>query len=253
MERVFEPTGAGKVIVEADLASLHRALAQGIAVEANLAIRKRGVFRIALAGGQTPRAAYELLAQNAVEPSIDWSRVEVYFSDERFVPSNDPGSNERMARESLLNHVEVPENQIFPMYRPGTVEEAAEAYDALIRSKFGESEVPQFDMVLLGVGTDGHTASLFPNSPALAVTDKWAAYGQGPEPYQERVTLTFPVLENALSTVMVVAGRDKSEILSQILHPQENSTILPATRVLWSANNSFLLTDQVTLNALSNK
>jgi 6-phosphogluconolactonase len=73
MERVFEPTGAGKVIVEADLASLHRALAQGIAVEANLAIRKRGVFRIALAGGQTPRAAYELLAQNAVEPSIDWS------------------------------------------------------------------------------------------------------------------------------------------------------------------------------------
>jgi 6-phosphogluconolactonase len=171
---------------------------------------------IALSGGDTARRCYELLA---VAP-VEWPDVEVFMSDERWVPISDPESNEGMARTAFLDQVQP--RAVHSMYRNGmTIEEAAVAYDVLVRSR------PPIDLVHLGLGPDGHTASLFPGSPALDVQDRFVvATGDDAHPYP-RLTFTFPGIAHSHLVVFTVAGEDKREAFNRVRAGED----LPAARV----------------------
>ena len=172
---------------------------------------------IALSGGDTARACYTLLATAA---AVDWSGVEVFFGDERWVPVHDPDSNEGMARLAFLDEVEPA--WVHSMYRAGpTPEEAADAYDDLVRG-FGP-----IDLVHLGLGPDGHTASLFPGSPALAITDRLVVTNSDDAHPHLRLTFTFPEIARARLVVFTVAGAGKREALARIRAGED----LPAARV----------------------
>ena len=177
-------------------------------------------FRIALAGGSTPRGVYEALAD--YEEDVDWSRWHVWWSDERVVPPDHEDSNERMAREALLDHVLVPEEQIHPL-------------------RSTEVELPErFDLLLLGVGPDGHCASLFPGDPALEATEPIVHVERpGLPPFHPRLTFTNPVLDGARTSALLVGGAEKREIVARIMAGDES---LPAARV--SAPETVLLVDE---------
>lgn len=170
---------------------------------------------VALSGGATARRCYEEVA--AREP--DWSRVEVFFGDERFVPPEHPDSNEGLARRALLDHVEVA--VVHPMYRPVPIEAAADVYDRLVRVS------PPIDVVHLGLGADGHTASLFPGSPALDERDRFVvATGDGAHRHP-RLTFTFPAIARCRLAVVTVAGAEKRDALERI----ERGVDLPGARI----------------------
>ncbi len=182
------------------------------------AIADHGTFSIALAGGSTPRRLYELLATSETATFARWK---VFFGDERWVPANDPDSNWRMAREALLDHVPIPGNQIHPIDTgAGTPSKAAMLYSLVIDRTVAHAagEYPRFDVVLLGLGADGHTASLFPGSSALvAAPNEIAVATWAPSQRTWRVTLTAGVLSAAHSILFLVSGAEKAEALSRVL------------------------------------
>jgi 6-phosphogluconolactonase len=149
---------------------LAEAAARKFATRAAEAIEDHGRFAVVLAGGSTPKATYEILARDYAD-RVDWSNVHVFFGDERGVPPDHEGSNYRMAREALLDHV--PAGSVHRMQGELPPDEAAEAYEQELRDFFGSNELPRFDLILLGTGGDGHTASLFPETSALEVHDRW--------------------------------------------------------------------------------
>ncbi len=161
---------------------------------------------------------YEQLAQQHAR-EVDWERVEVFWGDERYVPPDDPESCYRMARETLLAHVPIPAANIYPMPTVGsTPEAAAQAYAETLAAVFGE-EPPRFDLILLGIGTDGHTASLFPGQiEVVAPSDALvtAVYGS-PKPPPTRLTCTYRVLNAAANVIFVVTGADKAAALREVL------------------------------------
>ena len=185
------------------------------AVDLFLAERPR---TIALSGGSTPRPVYERLA--AVE--YPWSEVDVFFGDERCVPPDHPDSNFRMANEALLSKVVA---RVHPMH-----DCAADAYERELRDVFGDVEVPSIDLNLLGIGDDGHTASLFPGKPALDVTDRWVVDVPEPgmPPPHPRLTLTFPVHDASKLAVFLVSGEKKRERVRQLM---EGDEAIPAARI----------------------
>ncbi len=217
--------------------ALSRAAAALFVRRARTAIRRAGRFAVALSGGQTPRRAYEWLACPPFRDAVEWTRVHVFWGDERCVPFEDPRSNARMAHEALLDHVPIPRSQIHPIVCAGDPEAAAARYEAALRDFFGERP-PRFDLIFLGLGEDGHTASLFPFSPALEEQARWVAAVEGPD--IPRVTLTFPVLNQARWVVFMVAGANKAAILREVqkgpLDPRRwpAQGIRPAAgRLLW--------------------
>ena len=159
---------------------------------------------VALSGGETGMECYQALCKLAP----DWSDVDVYFGDERFVRAGDPDSNEGMARRVLLDHVQP--RSIHPMFRDGTIEDAALAYDALIRS------APPIDLVHLGLGPDGHTASLFPASPTLDETERLVVPAGDDDHPHPRLTFTFPAIARGRLVVVTVAGEEKREAIERI-------------------------------------
>ncbi|QDH13790.1 6-phosphogluconolactonase [Formicincola oecophyllae] len=194
-----------------------------------------GAVRVALSGGSTPREALAMLARPYVASQIDWGRLEVYFSDERCVPHDDPASNIAMARQALLDHVPLKPGQIHPVPFEGTTPEgaqkAAAAYDALLKAQHTQPGEPFFDLVMLGMGTDGHTASLFPNTAALAATSAWAAAGQAPVVPHQRVTLTYPALASSRLVAFMVTGAAKAPVTKALKSPAHSGATLPAGRV----------------------
>jgi 6-phosphogluconolactonase len=201
-----------RVVVASDPAALADAAAVHLRRALAEAIAARGSAWIALAGGRTPRAVYQRLAAGG-EPAIDWARVHVAFGDERLVGPDHADSNYAMARAALFDRVPLPPAQIHRI--EGERQDAAgaaAAYAATLARAFAlaPGEWPVFDVVLLGVGTDGHTASLFPGTPALAVGDRLAAAAEAPSPPAARVTLTYPVLNAARAVVVLVSGDDKA-------------------------------------------
>jgi 6-phosphogluconolactonase len=173
---------------------------------------------VALSGGSTPRATYALLATVEFASLVDWPRVHVFWGDERCVPLDDPDSNYRMARETLLDHVPLPTRNVHRIRGEMDPEAAAQAYAAELRAFFG-TQWPSFDLVLLGMGNDGHTASLFPGSATLhedtrAVVAVTAHYEDRPA---HRVTLTPPAINSARQVVFLVAGAAKAETLQAVL------------------------------------
>lgn len=212
-------------------AALARAAAEEVARRAEAAVAARGAFTLALAGGSTPRALYRLLADPGApfRARIDWPAVHAFFGDERAVPPDSPDSNARMAREALLDHV--PVGSVHRIPGELGADEAAVRCEADLRAHFGGA-TPRFDLVLLGLGSDGHTASLFPGSPALAVRDRWAVVGPpGLPPMVPRVTLTFPVLDAARAAIFLVAGADKAAPLRRLVRPPAGEEPIPAARV----------------------
>jgi 6-phosphogluconolactonase len=182
-------------------------------------------FRLCLAGGSTPRAAYNLLARRN---DLDWECTELFFGDERFVPHDNPDSNYRMARESLLTGGNVHPRALLAMPTDGTPQGCADAYEEILRQQYGASlldpAVPLFDLMLLGLGADGHTASLIPGQPVLKERNRWVApVPQGRD--QVRLTLTYPALQSSKLTLFLVAGADKAQAVARV---RSGDTALPA-------------------------
>ena len=184
---------------------------------AGAAIAARGVFHWALAGGTTPKRCYELLR----EAEIAWPNVHVWFGDERCLPAGDAGRNDLMADKALLNHVPIPETQVHRMAAELGPEVAAKQYEALLAA------VPVMDLILLGMGEDGHTASLFPGNPALEDQRLAVPVYNSPKPPLERVSMGYAVLNAARRCLIMVAGAGKADAISRI----RNGTRLPVARV----------------------
>jgi 6-phosphogluconolactonase len=223
-----------------DLPSLTRAAADLIASRARDAVSKSGRFTIALSGGSTPRPIYELLAKPPLRDQVPWSLVHIFWGDERWVPHDDARSNYGAAKKSLLEHVPIPSTNVHPVQYLATPEQSAAAYDADLRRFFGRD--PRFDLILLGMGADGHTASLFPTSPALNEQTKWAVAGPGPD--VPRVTLTLPTLNEAATVAFLVAGADKAPSVRTVLNPTPGEPTLPAQLIRPTRGELLWLLDQ---------
>jgi 6-phosphogluconolactonase len=212
-----------------DLEELSAAAAGAFAEAARRAVRERGRFSVALAGGETPRTLYRSIAARFRE-SIPWSGVHLFWSDERFVPPEDAESNFRMVREPLLEGVPIPQDNVHrPETELGDPDECARRYESAVRS-FSGSEPPRFDWTLLGLGEDGHVASLFPGSPALEESERLVvAIRESPKPPPVRITMTLPLINKSREIHFLVSGRGKHGILFDVLRGSENG--LPARRV----------------------
>jgi len=220
--------------------ALSRAVAERFVASARVALAERDAFYVALGGGKTPRKAYELLASEPYTGRIDWRKVHVYFGDERNVPTTDPESNEGMAREAFLDSVPIPSANIHGMYNGGSAEEAAAAYERILKSFFAPTGYT-FDLAHLGVGPDGHTASLFPRAGTLQET-RWVAPAETEMlAVRERITLTPAVLCRSRGIVFEVAGADKAEIIRQIIDAKAD---YPAGVVARCVENSVWMLDE---------
>lgn len=191
-----------------------------------------GPFAIALSGGSTPRRLYQLLAGPPYSDGFPWSRTHWFWGDERFVLRDDPLSNYRMVREALLSHVPIPTANIHAVPTEGlSLEAAASAYERELKSFYGAERLdaarPLFDVTLLGLGPDGHTASLFPGTAALAERERWVAAVVETKP-ETRITLTYPALESSRRTAFLIAGEDKRAIFSRL---RRGDDALPAARL----------------------
>jgi 6-phosphogluconolactonase len=194
-------------IVAADLDELARRAAAWMAEEVTQAVARRRGCSLALSGGSTPRPAYERLA---AQPAVPWEAVEIYFGDERAVPPSDPASNYRMAREALLDRVGLPEGRVHRMEADDRdLEAAAARYAALLPDRL--------DVLVLGMGPDGHTASLFPHSPALRETEKRVVPATSPVPPLHRLTITPPVIAAARRVAVITAGASKAPVVAEVL------------------------------------
>jgi len=191
------------------------------------AIAERGRFAVALAGGSTPKATYEVLARDHAS-DVDWPNVHAFFGDERTVPPDHEDSNYRMAREALLDRV--PVGSVHRMRGELPPDEAAISYERELEEFFGGTP-PVLDLVMLGIGEDGHTASLFPETPALGVTDRLAVANPVAKMETTRLTLTAPVLNAAREVRFLVAGAGKAEALAEILDGEADPRAYPAKLV----------------------
>ncbi len=218
-----------------DIEALSRGAAELFADEARRGVAARGRFIVLLAGGETPRRCYELLAEAPVRDRIPWGAVHVFWGDERCVPDDDPRSNAAMARRALLDHVPVPEAQIHPISCAGAPHEGAVAYEGLLRAFFGGGP-PRFDLVILGLGENGHTASLFPGTTVLEERERWVAEVYVTEEGLHRVTLTTPVINQAALVAFLATGEGKAEVLREVLEGNTDPCLLPA-RLIRPAHN----------------
>jgi 6-phosphogluconolactonase len=188
-------------------------------------------FRISLSGGSTPRTLYELLASAEFVARFPWQRVSWYWGDERFVPHDHPESNYRMAREAMLAKAPIPPENIHPVPDDGTPDDAARRYQRTLQEAYGAAILdparPLFDITLLGLGADGHTASLLPGEPVLEERRRWVVAVSHGRP-EVRVTLTYPAIESSRYVAFLVAGREKAAILRAI---RAGGSQVPAARV----------------------
>ncbi|MEA2682970.1 MAG: 6-phosphogluconolactonase [Chloroflexota bacterium] len=203
------------------------------------AIHEHGNFRLVLAGGRTPRAAYELLA-GELRDEVDWRRVSLFFGDERCVPPEDDASNYRMAREALIAPLKLPNSAVRRMAGEVTPDNAAAEYDVELR-RAREDRQPAFDLVLLGMGPEGHTASLFPGSPALEETHKLAVHVVVPAEPADRLTMTPTALASTRQILFLVSGSDKADALAEVF---KDGSELPAAVVSRLAPTRFLVDEE---------
>jgi 6-phosphogluconolactonase len=198
---------------------LFQAAAEEVLRAAAEAIAQRGRFTIALSGGSTPRNLYTLIAANA-SASLPWDQMFFFWGDERHVPLNDPDSNYRMAKETLLSKVPIPPANIFPVPADNPdAAAAAQAYEDTLRKFFAlaAGEFPRFDLILLGMGPDGHTASLFPETAALQEKSRLVVANWVEKLSNSRITFTLPVLNAARCVAFLVSGADKAAVLHEVL------------------------------------
>jgi len=210
---------SGEIKVFPNTIDLVRETATKIAAVARAGIHATGSASLVLSGGNTPRAVYELLASDEWRGRVDWPKLHLFWGDERAVPPNAPDSNYRMANESMIRKIPIPAGNVhrIPSERPP--QEAALLYQAEIRKAFQlrDRQLPRFTLVLLGLGEDGHIASLFPNSAALQDRARLVTENYVESIHASRITLTMPVINNALSIVVIVSGKPKAGILRAVV------------------------------------
>jgi len=215
----------------ADPAGLYRAAADLIATTAAAAVAARGRFTLALSGGNTPRSLYQLLAAEYAK-RVPWSSTDVYFGDERCVPPDSPDSNYGMASEALLSRIPGLTERTARIQGELEPADAAKRYEAVLRSAFPDGTT--LDVSLMGIGPDGHTASLFPGIPELNEHTRWVVPTNAPPTMKvhHRITLTYPVFANTRTVVFLLAGADKRDILEKVLASAGNPQApYPASRV----------------------
>lgn len=223
------------------------------------AVAARGRFTVALTGGSSPHKTYELLAQAPRSAQIDWANVFVFLGDERFVAYDDERSNYGMCRRLLLDHVPVPPAQVLPIPTDtATVSEAASVYAETLARVFGlpvDGTPPALDLILLGMGDDGHCASLFPGMPTLHVTDRWVVSsppGTLPPPV-DRITCTFPVLNAARQVVFLVNGEKKAAAVRDIFEGGAGTDKHPSAGVQPTSGTLTWLLDEAAASLLAKK
>lgn len=229
-------------------AHLAHIAAELFAETARSAVVERGRFVVCLAGGQTPRGLYRQLATEAYRDSVPWDRMQICFGDERMVPPDDERSNYGMALQELLAYVPVPLGQVHRIRGEAPAAEEAARYDSELRALFPGSRV-RFDLLLLGMGEDGHTASLFPESPGLRDHRALAAAVDGPPGGVARVTLTLPCLNASRRAMFLVAGARKAELVRRIAREGERSSALPASMLRLAQGELFWLLDEEEMKA----
>lgn len=230
--------GAAEVEMFRSTGALMQAAAEEFVRCALEATRASGRFVVALAGGSTPTRLYALLATDAYARRIDWARVHVFWGDERCVPPADPASNYRMARENLLDRVPVPERRVHRIRGADDPAEAAAAYERELRAAFATPDGPpqptpgsRFDLVLLGMGDDGHTASLFPGTASVRERERWVVAQHVAAVSMWRVTVTPVVINAAAEVAFLVAGREKASTLRRVLEGPYQPDALPAQAI----------------------
>lgn len=212
-----------------DRDSLMAAAADQFVRLAAAAIGARGRFTVALSGGSTPKGMYRLLGAEPRSAQVDWSKINVFWGDERCVPPDDPASNYRLAREALLDLVPIPSQNIFRMLGEAPPERAAEEYERILRSELpANGAAGRFDLILLGMGDNGHTASLFPGLPAVRERLRWVMAEYVEEVSMWRLTLTPVVINAAANVSFLVSGEDKAEMLARVIEGPVDVDRLPA-------------------------
>lgn len=218
----------GRVEITRDAGALAHRVAQWLT---GLAVASNRRFRVALSGGSTPKRAYELLASPEFRDRMPWDRMLWFWGDERFVPHDDPDSNYRMTWDAMLSRVPVPRENIFPVPTAGDPDAAAAQYESTLKQIYGQDsfnpDQPLFDVVLLGMGDDGHTASLIPGEPALQDRKHWVAAVAHGRP-EVRITLTYPAIESSRHVAFLVQGGAKASMFRTIRSGQSD---VPAARV----------------------
>jgi 6-phosphogluconolactonase len=191
-------------------------------------------FSVALAGGTTPKRVYELLTTERFKSRIEWSQVHLFFGDERSVPPTHPDSNYAMVYEALISKVPIPAKNVRRIIGEADPHESARTYEDQLRTFFAGLAWPRFDLVLLGMGKDGHTASLFPHSDALDEKSRWVVATKNERSDQKehpRITLTLPALNNASRILFMVTGKEKAQRLAEVLRPQPGAELVPAQAI----------------------
>jgi len=240
-----------ELVIVPDSEALAREAAQRLADLAREAAESRGRFSVALSGGSTPGALYRLLTEEPYRSQIPWEKVHLFWADERCVSPDDPGSNYRLAYEALIAHTPIPAENVHRVRGELAPKAAARAYDRELRHFFCGLR-PRFDLVLLGLGSDGHTASLFPTSEAPEETERLAVattalYGDRPA---MRVTLTLPALNAGRQVLFLVSGLEKAEIVQAVLADVEER--LPARRIRPVAGHLAWLLDAAAASRVPN-
>jgi 6-phosphogluconolactonase len=233
---------------------LFHAAAEEIIEAAKRSIAERDRFSIALSGGSTPKSLYSLIAANA-SSSLPWDKIFFFFGDERHVPPTDAESNYRMAQEAILSKIPVPAENVFrvPAENPDA-SAAAESYEQTLRKFFTlkSGEFPRFDVILLGMGPDGHTASLFPGTAALKEKSRLVVANWVETLHTHRITLTLPVLNAARTVLFLVSGADKAGVLHEVLEGSGPAEKYPSKLVRPTAGQLIWMTDRAAASELSN-
>lgn len=245
------------LLVVADPVALAREAAKRVVAIAEEAVIRTGRFTVALSGGSTPKRLYSLLAAAPYCTRLPWQKTHIFWGDERAVPPTHPDSNFGIAKATLLSRVSVPADQVHRMRAErADLDAAASEYEAEIARTFAAhpaDEPPAFDLILLGLGTDGHTASLFPYTQALRETTRWVAPNYVPTLQTHRLTLTAPLLNRAATILFLVSGTDKASALQAVLEGPTDPEQLPAQLIQPVAGRLVWLVDQAAASRLGEK
>lgn len=243
------------IIISKDSAELAQKAADFLVEQDAAAASVYRSLTVALSGGSTPKALYQVLAGDEYKSKVDWTIFQAFFGDERLVPADDANSNYKLAWDNLLSKVPIPEANIHQAHtEQGDPEQVAADYEIELRTYFDlqHGELPRFDVILLGLGDDGHTASLFPGKAALNVEDRLVVAsppGVLPPPV-DRVTFTFPVINNAANVVFLAAGAGKADVVAKILNPEPGQELFPAQMVKPTAGRVIWMLDEAAASKL---
>jgi 6-phosphogluconolactonase len=226
-----------------DKEALSQAAAELFAKQAQSAVTAHGRFSVLLAGGDTPRRTYELLAREPLRSHIPWPQVHLFWGDERCVPADDPNSNALMAHRAFIDSLLLSPEKLHPILYDRSPNRAAENYEAELRRFFGE-EPANFDLVFLGLGEDGHTASLLPGSEALHEKIRWTAVTRRANEQFSRITVTVPLINQATVVVFLVTGLSKTHVVQSILEETGQQQLFPAQLIQPLRGNLYWFVDR---------